>query len=89
MAKLVQVEHYTPDGSMRSYRTRMRDWKKFCDETDELEVGEFYVVWHDLQRRWDGAKRMRLHGFLVRCGYKVSMDYTASEPCPVVYPDDE
>ncbi len=89
MAKMVEVEHYTPDGEVRSYRTRLRDWKKFCTECDALEVGEFYVVYGDLKKRWDGCRLMTLKGFLVKSGYRIEMEDRKGVPVPVMYPDDD
>lgn len=89
MARLVEVEHHSADGTETTRRMRESDWEKLSMEIPALDPGEFYVVYGDLKKRWDGCRRMTLKGFLCRNGYRVELQNRNGVPVPVVQPDDE
>lgn len=86
MATMVEVEHWSADGSVSSRRMRLREWRKLFDGLGEIAVGEFYLAYGDLKRRWDGCQLMTLKGFACRCGYRVKLEDRKGRPVPVVYP---
>lgn len=76
MAKTVLVECYEADGGSYSFRQSVSDWEKTAPMLesmlgDELAATQFYVVYRDLKRRWDGARKMTLHATLCRPEFEV------------------
>jgi len=76
MAKTVFVECYEGCGSYHSFRMKKKDWRRTAAMLgsmlgNELDAKTFYVVFRNMKRRWDGARKMTLHATLCRPEFEV------------------